>query len=127
MNRPASKPAQSNHMEIRHEGDLVVLCFPSGRVDGTAVTELFEAASQLFAGRGGKVLVDLTGVNYVNSGGVGIMVTLQRRAMTENARLHIAIPSDKVRETFEVMHLHRVLSIYQTTGEAIAAFGGSRS
>ena len=121
MVQPAAK-SQPNHMEIRHEGDLVILCFPSGRVDGTAVTELFETASQLFSGRGGKVLVDLTSVNYVNSGGVGIMVTLQRRAMTENARLHIAIPSDKVRETFEVMHLHRVLNLFKSREEAVAAF-----
>jgi anti-sigma B factor antagonist len=122
MQNIAAKPSENDRLEIRHDGDLVMIRFPRGRVDGSAVTELFEAASQVVAGRGAKLLVDLSGVNHVNSGGVGIMVTLQRRAMTQNVAFHLAIPSEKVRETFEVMHLHRVLSIFHTVDEALAAF-----
>lgn len=125
MSDVGAKSSEHDHLAIHHDGDLVVIRFPRGRVDGTAVTALFEAASQVVSGRGSKLLVDLTGVNHINSGGVGIMVTLQRRAMTQNSTLHLAIPSEKVRETFEVMHLQRVLKIFNDYDSALAAFDAS--
>jgi anti-sigma B factor antagonist len=109
-------------MEIRHDGSLVWVRFPSGRVDGTAVTTLYETAAQLVSGRDTRLLVDLTDVNYINSGGVGIMVTLQRRALMEGAQFHLVIPSPRVRETFDVMHLDKVLNIFSDVDTALAAF-----
>ena len=119
---PSPSSSSAEHMDVRHDGSLVWVRFPSGRVDGTAVRTLFEAAAQLVSGRECRLLVDLTDVNYINSGAVGIMVTLKRRAMMEGAQFHLAIPSDRVRETFLVMHLDKVIDIFSTAEEALAAF-----
>src|SRR5262245_11906807 len=100
------------HLEIHHDGPFVRVTFPTGRIDGAAVNELSDGAAQLVGGMETRLLVDLTGVNYVNSAAVGIMVTLKRRAMQEGAQFHLAIPAQTARQVFNEMRLDKVLDIF---------------
>lgn len=125
MDTPGTQPVvipEVSRLYVCEDDGLVHITFPSGRVDGNTVRELYEAAALRVTSARGRLLVDFTGVDMVNSGTMGMMVTLKKRCMSEGAQFHIAIPDPNVRRQFQVMNLHLILQIYASPAEAIAVF-----
>ena len=100
---------------------MVVATFPGGRFDGNAVRELFELAMALIAGRA-KLLVDTTGLSFVPSGGMGMLLTIRKRFLSSGGQLHIALPDPRVRESFDVAQMGRVLQLFDSCAAAREAF-----
>jgi anti-sigma B factor antagonist len=117
-----SPPASAARLSVCQHDRITHVTFPNGRVDGNTVRELYESASVLVNSAQVRFLVDFTGIDMVNSGAMGMMVTLKKRCMSEGAQFHIAIPDPNVRKQFQIMNLHLILSIYSSAGDAIAHF-----
>lgn len=96
--------------------------FPQNRFDGIAVRELFELAMALTDAPRPKLLVDLTGLPMVPSGGVGILISIRKKFLQHGGQLHLASPDPLVTQSFEVMNVHRLLQIFPTPEQALAAF-----
>jgi anti-sigma B factor antagonist len=70
----------------------------------------------------GKVLLDLSGVSFIDGAGIGELVLLHTWAQSRNAELRCASPSPLVRELFDITNLNSVLEIHADLNEALAAF-----
>lgn len=96
--------------------------FPRHALDGTAVRELYEAAVALTDDRYPRLLIDLAGVTMLASGAVGIMISIRKKYLQYGGQLHLAAPEPLVLQSLEVMNVHRILRIFPTVDEALAAF-----
>jgi anti-anti-sigma factor len=67
------------------------------------------------------ILVNLSGVNYVDSAGLASLVGAIKTAREKNARVFLAGMSDSVRSVVEMTRLNRVLSIFDTVESATEA------
>ncbi len=70
----------------------------------------------------GKVLLDLSGISFIDGAGMGELVLLHTWAQSRNAELRCASPSPLVRELFDITNLNSVLEIHADLNEALAAF-----
>jgi len=70
----------------------------------------------------GKVLLDLSGVSFIDGAGMGELVLLYVWAQSRNAELKCASPSPLVRELLDLTHLNSVLEIHPSLDDALAAF-----
>jgi anti-sigma B factor antagonist len=70
----------------------------------------------------GKVLLDLSGVTFIDGAGMGELVLLQSWAQNRNAEMKCASPSPLVRELLDLTHLDSVLEIHASLEEAFASF-----
>ncbi len=64
-----------------------------------------------------SVIVDLQKCDYVDSSGMGSLVTLHKLAMKEKQRLYLFNPVDRVRSTFELVKIDKLFSIINDFSE----------
>jgi anti-anti-sigma factor len=72
--------------------------------------------------KGGKVVLDLSGVTTIDSAGFGELAFLYTWAQSQNADLKCAGPTPFVRQLLDLTNLDSVLDIHPRVGEALAAF-----
>lgn len=69
-----------------------------------------------------KVVFDLTGINMMDSTGVGIMVTSFGRMKKSGGELRLVVAPGKVQDVLSMTMVDKVLSLYPTTSAAMDNF-----
>jgi anti-sigma B factor antagonist len=69
--------------------------------------------------------LNFTGLDYMNSGGIGLLVMLLVRAQRQHQRVLAYGLSDHYRQIFELTRLDEAVSIHDDEGAALAAVSGS--
>jgi anti-sigma B factor antagonist len=78
------------------------------------------------SGEGVKAIVlNFTGLDYMNSGGIGLLVTLLVRAKRKRQRMLAYGLSDHYRQIFELTRLDEAIGIHNAEDDALAAAGVS--
>jgi anti-sigma B factor antagonist len=70
-----------------------------------------------------RVVLDMSAVQFVDSSGLGVILSLLRQLNARGGDLKIFGLSKAVRTLFELVRIHRVVEIYNTKEEALSAFG----
>ena len=68
-----------------------------------------------------RVVVDLTGVTFIDSSALGALVGGTRRSAEVGAELMIVCPAGSVARVIEITGLNRAFAIYATRAEALGA------
>lgn len=82
---------------------------------------LMEAYGEASEGDVQAVVIDFTGLEYMNSGGIGLLVTLLVRAQRLKQRLLACGLTEHYRQILELTRLDEAISIYGNEAEALAA------
>ncbi|HJS29509.1 MAG TPA: STAS domain-containing protein, partial [Anaerolineales bacterium] len=93
----------------------------SGEVSGFAEDQLMEAYTQANSQGAGSVILNFTDLGYMNSSGIGLLVTLLIRVQRQKQRLMAYGLSDHYQQIFELTRLNEAIGIYGTEEEALAA------
>jgi len=70
----------------------------------------------------GRLVLDLSGVENIDSGGLGALVMLQMWARQGAGELKLCTPTRRVRKLLELTNLHSIFELHPTREEALAAF-----
>jgi anti-anti-sigma factor len=70
------------------------------------------------------IVLDFSGLQYMNSGGIGLLVTLLVRAQRGGVRLLASGLSDHYREILALTRLDEAIEIHADEGAAVAAVMG---
>ena len=90
----------------------------SGRLDHLQ-TPVLEAELLELAGSGNRtMIIDMTEVTYVNSGGLRCLVTIWRKAQQGSGTVVLSGINALLMDLFTTVGFHKVFDIYATTGEA---------
>lgn len=90
----------------------------SGEVDVATSPELL-AALEDASTRSGKLIIDLSGVTFMDSTGLGVVVQAKRAFEADDA-LRLVVKEANVRKVFEVTGLDSVLPLFETREAALA-------
>jgi len=66
-----------------------------------------------------NLIVDLSSASYLDSSGIGVILSLFKFMRDNNGKLIIANPNEKVKRVFEVTKLNQILDIYNDINKAI--------
>jgi len=69
-----------------------------------------------------NLVIDLQGVKFVDSSGLGAMVSGFKNASSRNGSLKLSGLQLQVKSMFELTRLHRVFEIFPDVDEALASF-----
>ena len=105
---------------LREEGGVTVIA-PVGPIDVARALELRELLAAHVGEAGKRVLVDLSEVTLVDSSGVGLFVTAHRQAESAGASFGLANPVGPVGRVFELTRTNKLLRIYPTVADGVAA------
>lgn len=104
---------------IESEGDAKIVR-PVGDIDLSGAPALRQQISQAQQENPSRLIVDLSGVPYMDSSGLATLVEAMQIARRNDAMLIICSLQDKVRSIFEIARLDMVFKIAQTREEAIS-------
>ena len=108
-------------MEIRHVTDTASIVDITGEITSASEGPLMEAYERAAAEKTRVVILNCTALEYMNSGGIGLLVTLLVRANRLKKQLFSLGLSDHYREIFELTRLDEAITIYDDEASAIAA------
>ena len=72
-----------------------------------------------------NVIIDFTKIDYIDSTGIGELVGYLGKFTTQNRKLILVNPSERILKLLKLAKLDTVFKIYNTEEEAIAAENGS--
>jgi anti-sigma B factor antagonist len=93
----------------RQDGRAHVL--PAGELDVDAAPSLLAAVVEQLEAGATEVVLDLSGVSFIDSSGLGALVGCWRRVKNAGATLIMANPGEDVRMTLEITGLDQILPI----------------
>ena len=109
-------------IQSANQGDIQVLEL-SGELDYHSSPELREKLTELTTKQAPKILVDLSGVDYMDSSGIATFVEAFQKAKRYQGRLVLAALTATVRGVFEIAKLDSIFEITATVPEAVACLG----
>jgi anti-sigma B factor antagonist len=113
-------PTANLTMEIREVATGVRVIDIKGEITSFAEKEI--AAAHEEAGRGARaVILNFEGLDYMNSGGIGLIVTTLIRAQRSGHALSAYGLSDHYREIFSLTRLDEAITIHADEVSAVGA------
>lgn len=100
-------------------GALTVVAV-AGEVDVYTAPALDEVLSAAIAEGRADLVVDLSGVSFLDSTGLGVLVKALKRAREADGSLAVATESERVLKVFRITGLDLVIPVYATAEEAVA-------
>ena len=104
--------------ETREGKTLLVL--KEERLDAANSGEFREKILALLEKGGQQLVVDLSGVNFIDSSGLGALLSGYKSANLRSGSFILSGLKPRVQSMFELTRLHRVFTIVATVEEAIA-------
>ncbi len=105
----------------RMVGDVVVLDVRGRIAFGDECDSLRREVKSLIAAKPISIVLNLAQVSYVDSGGIGTLVSLFTSAHTAGCDLKLASPTERVRHVLDITKLLPILSVFPTEDRAVAS------
>jgi anti-sigma B factor antagonist len=108
---------------VSREVDGVTVLELSGRITlGEGSVQLRDAIRDLMAKGQRRILLDLGEVNYIDSSGLGELVSAYTSVKNQSAALKLLKLTKKVHDLLQLTKLYTVFDIYDDEASAIASF-----
>lgn len=105
-------------IQTENRGDVSILEL-TGELDYHSSPELREKLTELVAKQAPKILVNLKGVDYMDSSGIATFVEAYQKSKRYQGRLVLAELTPTVRGVFEIAKLESLFEIAPTFEEAL--------
>lgn len=111
-------------MDVRKIGKAGIVDI-KGDITAASEDVLTAAYNDASSGDARAIVLNFEGLEYMNSGGIGLLVMLLVRANRQRQRLLAFGLSDHYQEIFALTRLDEAIAIYPSEQEALAAAGAA--
>ncbi|GAA0928119.1 anti-sigma F factor antagonist [Kribbella koreensis] len=105
-------------IRIDATNDLVVVEL-AGDLDMETTPALTAELKAVLGAR--PVVVELSGVEFMDSSGIGVLLGAHREAAAEGGALLLVAASPRLQKIFKITHLHKVFALHETMESAVAS------
>ncbi len=106
----------------RSVGDVVILELHGRITIGEGSVQLRDAVSQLLSGNRQHIILNLEDVSYVDSSGIGELVSRYTTTKNQGGQLKLLKLPKKIKDLLMITKLLTVFEIYEDEEAAMAAF-----
>ena len=107
-------------VSVRKAGDSATILDNRGEVNASAEDALMDAYTQASTGGCRAIILNFSNLEYMNSSGIGLLVTLLIRANRQGQSLFAFGLSEHYKHIFELTRLDEAIRIFETEAEALA-------
>ena len=108
-------------IDVEKAGEIAIVTLQAEHLDAGAADE-FKRAMQPILDANAKVVFDMTPLQFVDSAGLGAILSCLRRLSAAGGDLKLCGMTKVVRATFEIARMHRIFDIFPGRAEAVQAF-----
>ena len=98
--------------ETRRHDDDVTIVQPQGRLNMVAAPKLRELLTSIVGDGDTRIVVDLSSTEFIDSSGLGALISGLKTARQAGGDLRIAAPTTQVETVLSLTNLNRVLKSY---------------
>jgi anti-sigma B factor antagonist len=111
-------------MQIKEkvENNVAVLTFKGDLLGEPDTSNIRNKIHSLVTDNVKKIVIDLGGVNYMNSSGIGTLISCLTTVRNGSGELRLANVGGKVQNLFVITQLVKVFDTYETVERALANF-----
>ena len=109
-------------IRIEEKNDAILIEVKEERLDAHNSGELKTQMLNLFEEGKNHLVIDLREVRFIDSSGLGALVSGFKNASARNGNLKLSSLQPQVRSMFELTRLHRVFEIFPNADEALSSF-----
>ncbi len=110
-------------MNVRRVSPATSIIDIQGEVSGFAEKVLMDAYAEASTPTTRTIILNFSGLEYMNSSGIGLIVTLLIRVNRQKQRLLAYGLSEHYRHIFEITRLSDAIKMYNSEADALAAAG----
>ena len=110
------------NIKQRQAGDVAILDLDGQVRMGDSATALRGAIRGLVANGNKKILLNLAGVKYIDSGGIGELIANYTTLSRDGGQLKLLKLTDKIRDLLVITKLLTVFDAYDDEAEALNSF-----
>jgi anti-sigma B factor antagonist len=114
-------PQNNLTMNVRYVNNLVSVIDIQGEVTAFAENMLMDAYTQASRGQTKAIVLNFSDLEYMNSGGIGLLVTLLIRVQRQKQQLLAFGLNEHYEQIFELTRLNEAIGIYNSEAEAAQA------
>ena len=116
-------PEAATRFEVREASGTASVIDIQGDITAASEDVLMDAYGRASGPNVKAIVLNFTGLDYMNSGGIGLLVTLLVRAQRQRQRVMAFGLSDHYRQIFELTRLDDAVGIHDDEQGALAAAG----
>jgi anti-sigma B factor antagonist len=109
-------------INVEKKDKIDIISFSVNKINGLIIEEIRSGINKVLDNSNSKVIIDLKGVDYIDSSGFGCFLSAMRASRSNYGALKFANPEPKVKELFKTLHLHTVFQIYDDIDTCISSF-----
>ena len=113
-------PQPKVSMSVRRMNNASIIDI-HGEVTAAAETQLMDAYAQASQGSTRSIILNFGGLEYMNSSGIGLLVTLLIRVNRQKQKLLSFGLSDHYKQIFELTRLNDAIAIHNSEADALKA------
>ena len=104
------------------EGDVAVLTVSGNMMGGPETSALHDKVKSLISDGIKKVVIDIKGVKWMNSSGLGVLMACMSSLQQADGKLKLASVTEKVKCILIITKLVEVFDTFETAERAVANF-----
>lgn len=104
--------------KFNHQGDHVVIVFEGDLIGEENGPEIIESVNDSLSNNIIKCAVDISDVRYINSSGIGVLITILTKFRNKGGDVVIVNPSEHVKKLLVITKLNAIFTIVDTIEEA---------
>lgn len=87
---------------------------PAGILDGTRVEELRCSVDQILEGTSPVILIDLEETTFIDSSGLGALVSTLKSVRAANRKLYFCAPNAQIKMVFELSGMDQAFEVFES-------------
>lgn len=107
---------------IDKKDKIDIISFSVSKINALIADEIRETLNKFFDNSNIKMIIDLKGVEYIDSSGFGCFLSVMKTARSNYGYLKFANPEPGVMELFRTLHLHTIFQIYDDMDNCMKSF-----
>jgi len=109
-------------IKIEKKDKIDIISFSVDKIDALITDEIRDLINKVFENSFSKVIINLQGVEYIDSSGFSCFLSILRTAKNNYGILKFTSPEPRVMELFQTLHLHTVFEIHHDLESCIDSF-----
>ena len=110
-------------LQSENRNGVEILSFENvSKLNILVAQSLKEEMAQYLNKRGKNLVLNLEGIEYIDSSGFGALLSILRNAKNNNSTFKVCNISPDVMELVKLLQLHNVFEIYDSVDECVQSF-----
>ena len=115
-------------MKFKHEvkeGNVLVLSLSGDLIGEDNGASILELATDHIKRNIRYCIVDISNVRYINSSGIGVLITILTKFRNKGGEVYLVRPSENVKKLLIITKLNAIFNVAETEDEAMSSLVNS--